>query len=175
MKMAIIFLLLLLVPSTAVLGQSAKSAGSDAPSSGSPNQPLSIQLDRELSQSIRSDHLSGLLKYLREDAAFLDGAGLVGKESIRQHLTESFGEASFSLVLTPKEAHVLTPYEGYTTGTFTLSGENTRCSNCPMSESGEYLLVWQLEGGRWFIKAWIPASRIGNGCGCGGGRTAQPK
>jgi hypothetical protein len=129
---------------------------------------FSAQLDTKLSTVINQQHLAGLLKYMRSDGAFLDGQGALGREAIREHVASRFGESTFLLTLRSTEAHLLTDYAGYTTGTYSLQGEFTKCK-CAVSERGKYVLVWQVENREWRIKAWIPSSQGGEGCGCGGG------
>jgi len=128
-----------------------------------------ISLDERLSESIKQNHLDGLMKYMLDDGAFLDGAGAVGLQNVRNLIAASYGRSSFALDLKPTEAHRLSDYSGYTMGTYLRQGENQKC-HCAVSEEGEYLMVWKRSNGEWRVKAWIPTvMKSGQGCGCGSG------
>jgi uncharacterized protein DUF4440 len=130
-----------------------------------------LSLDNSLSESMKQNAALGLLAYISDKGALFDGRAVVDKQSLKQYITEAFGE-SFALELVPNEAHTVSEDMGYTSGTYSLKGKWPKCG-CNISRSGRYLLVWQRERGhwrekgQWHIKAWIPSPESRSGCACG--------
>jgi uncharacterized protein (TIGR02246 family) len=111
-----------------------------------------LDLDIAFMQEVARGGGEAWASYFAEDGRMFSGDGwVVGRDAIREHMTEVFADSTLGLRWKPDLADVSVLGDmGYTIGTYRLTSRGE--SGAPVDMSGTYLTIWRKESdGTWKV------------------------